>query len=100
MDNYFHVCPAVMSDGRIYTDFRQSVIYDTDAMNGNHLANNNEFGKYIYKHGNLIKNKALNKCECNTCWVAPKIHIFKTVVSPKQLMWQNKQYDEDFLANN
>jgi hypothetical protein len=96
MDNKFHMCPPVMSDGRIFSDHRQQAIYNANVMNANQLANNTEYGKFIHENGNSIEQHIKNKCLCNSCWINKKIHVFDTIITLNQIDWKNKAYNSKF----
>ena len=60
MDNYFLTCPAMMSDGRLFTDYRASQVREDVFKRNNKLATENDTRSFITKNGDRILNNQWN----------------------------------------
>lgn len=76
MNNTKDDCPSLMSDGRVFTDYRSSRYRDVQS-NG---MNNNELRRYLQRHGQEVLNanrqmffgQLCQTCErCDSCRAKP-----------------------------
>ena len=56
MDNYYLRCPAMMSDGRLFTDFRASQVREEAFKRNNNLKTENEIRTFITNNGEKLMN--------------------------------------------
>ena len=74
MDNFFKDCPAVMSDGRAFTDYRTSSRREQYNKMINGIVREDDYRMFLQQNANTImdnvwsieKGKA-NKCQSKTC---------------------------------
>ena len=95
MDNYFKMCPANMSDGRLFTDYRSATRREqyNKAING--FVRDDEYRLFLQNNGATLMDrtwdytKKHNSCHPNVC-----IHTAFTRSSPRE------DYEEMQLYNN
>jgi hypothetical protein len=82
-DNKYLECPAVMEDGRAFTDYRQSDSVNEMIRNGNKVMTNFEYRNFLINNGKSImkinNNYLEKKLECKDC-NAPTVPFEKTCV--------------------
>jgi hypothetical protein len=65
MDNYFLTCPAMMSDGRLFTDYRASQVREDVLKKNNRLETENDVRSFITENGDRMLNNEWNKITQN-----------------------------------
>ena len=80
-DNFYSCCPAKMSDGRMFTDYRPSRTINNNLRMQNKSENSYEYRQYLIRNADKLmqvnQNYLSNK---NSCDVKPgKIPDFQTV---------------------
>ena len=89
MDNYFKECPANMSDGRIFTDYRTSSRREQFNKTINGIIREDEYRAFLQNNGETILNRIWNNSKQNFgCFPNQCIHKLPTRTSP------NNQYLE------
>lgn len=82
-DNKYFDCPAVMNDGRAFTDYRPSTTVDDMIRIGNNVRSNYEYRQFLTNNATAImeiNNKYLdNKLGCPGC-NTPMMPFEKTCV--------------------
>jgi hypothetical protein len=74
MDNYFKMCPAMMSDGRIFTDYRTSTTREQYNKISGGFARDDDYRLYLQSNGSNIlngeweNNKKKYYCFPNVCY--------------------------------
>lgn len=63
MDNYFKECPAMMSDGRLFTDYRSSQVREEQFKYANCILSENESRLLRSKNGELILDSTWERLE-------------------------------------
>ncbi len=95
MDNYYNDCPALMSDARIFTDYRSSTQRDESIKYINGISNNEDYRKFLQNNAsNIIFNifDEINKkerCMKNEC-----IHTSPTRVPIGTFAEERQRYNE------
>tara|TARA_B100001093_G_C26489216_1_gene868307 strand:+ start:459 stop:773 length:315 start_codon:yes stop_codon:yes gene_type:complete len=71
MNNKFGDCPARMSDGRIYTDYRPGCLLNNTIKVSNQLINNHDYRMYLTRNAKKIMNTnnkyIMYKYNCESC---------------------------------
>ena len=71
MNNKFNDCPARMSDGRIYTDYRPGCFVNNTIRASNKLINNFDYRMYLTRNADKIMNNnkqyVIDKYNCKSC---------------------------------
>lgn len=68
MDNYFKECPAMMSDGRLFTDYRSSQVREEQFKYANSIISENESRMIRTRNGEMILDTEWNNLEkTKTC---------------------------------
>jgi len=71
MDNYFTDCPAMMSDGRLFTDYRSSQVREEIFRDKNCLLSENQAREFRYNNGEKILDYEWNNLK-STKYCHPK----------------------------
>jgi hypothetical protein len=68
-NNKFHGCPAMMNDGRIFTDYRQSTYVNDMIRFSNHIPDSYQYRQFLIHNGNNImsvnQKYTKDKVHCN-----------------------------------
>ena len=94
MDNYFQKCPAMMEDGKIYTDYSDSVVRDSKIKQDNKLIDHNEYREFLQTNAKFLIDStwsAMKKTECheNGCVFTGS----NTYINPGYFFTQRTDYD-------
>lgn len=95
MDNFFQGCPAKMSDGRIFTDYRPHTQMEEQIKFVNGLTRDDEARMFLQRNAETIMNKEwdYNKSS-NSCWKSECIHKYGTYISPQEMVEQMNNYNK------
>jgi len=86
MDNFFKNCPPVMSDGRLFTDYKTPTRRNEYIKYSNKIIRDDEYRVFLQQNGSKIMNnvweynKQHNSCRANHC-----VHTYPTRVLPQDL---------------
>jgi hypothetical protein len=78
MDNYFKMCPAVMSDGRIFTDYRTATAREQHNKATKNLVRDDEYRLYLQGSGKNIINDEWSQNVKNYCFPNVCLHTNPT----------------------
>jgi len=74
-NNKFQTCPAVMNDGRTFTDYRSSETLNSLLRTTNNVTNNYDYRRYLTTNASSIMNNCNNyykeKLSCDSCIAKP-----------------------------
>ena len=74
-NNKYFNCPALMSDGRTFTDYRSSCVVDQNILHQNKIKSSYEYRQFLINNASnfMNKNNELNnkKNSCETCNATP-----------------------------
>jgi hypothetical protein len=95
MDNYFKECPAMMSDGRIFTDYRTAVRREETNKYMNRIVRDDDYRMFLQNNADKIMDNIwdYNKKKYS-CWQNECVHNYPTRVYPP---WQKEErlaYDQ------
>lgn len=74
-NNKYFNCPALMADGRTFTDYRSSCVIDQSILHNNNIKSSYEYRQFLIKNASnfMEENNNLNlkKNNCETCNAEP-----------------------------
>lgn len=83
MDNYFKQCPPMMSDGRLFQDFRTATRRNEYAKYKLNIYRNDDYRLYLQQHGDELLNQEWNFLKENrSCKQIPCVFTFPTRMNP------------------
>lgn len=94
MDNFFQECPAMMSDGRIFTDYRSPARREQYNKTINGFVRDDDYRMFLQLNAEKIMDstwdhsKKINSCFPNQC-----IHTFPTRSTPGMNYQELKLYN-------
>jgi hypothetical protein len=101
MDNFYVECPANMSDGRIFTDYRTSSRREQFNKTINGIVREDEYRAFLQSNGDKIldriweSNKQKNSCHPNPC-----VHRSPTRTTPSNLYNEMQLYNQVYYYKN
>jgi hypothetical protein len=99
LNNFFQNCPAVMSDGRHFTDYRSATSREEYNKYINNLVRDDEYRTLLQKNAKKIINLEWNKLSSDNSCVANKcVHAFPTRMTPQLLTQQMRDYNLSRLS--
>jgi hypothetical protein len=94
MDNFFKTCPAKMSDGRLFTDYRTAVRREEYVKFINNIVRDDEYRAFLQKNSETILDKEWDYNRKNkSCWVKECIHNYPTRVYPPWFVEERIKHD-------
>ncbi len=100
MDNFFKNCPAVMSDGRQFTDYKTDTRRNEYIKYINNVIRDDDYRVFLQKNGENILdnewqyNKKQMSCHENEC-----IHKYPTRTLPQYFPKERQAFDDLFAPN-
>jgi hypothetical protein len=91
MDNYFTDCPAMMSDGRIFTDYRSSQVREEIFRDKNCLLSENQTREFRYRNGEKILDYEWNNIKSNYGCYPKKKCFHKSPVTRTTSIYNNAE---------
>ena len=94
MDNFFKGCPAKMSDGRLFTDYRMSSRRNEHMKYINNISNEDDYRMFLQQNADKIMNtewqqlRATKSCSVNEC-----VHTYPTRVYPQWFIEEKHKYE-------
>lgn len=83
VDNYFKSCPPVMSDGRIFTDYRTSVRTNEYIKHINGIERDDEYRIFLQTNAQRIMDEQWKYLRENkSCWINECVHNYPTRMYP------------------
>lgn len=74
-NNKYSMCPAIMNDGRTFTDYRSSETYNALLRTTNQIKNTYDYRRYLTTNANSIMGNCRNyykeKLSCDSCTAKP-----------------------------
>lgn len=95
MDNYYHKCPPMMSDGRLFTDFRTATRREETNKYINNIIRDDEYRLFLEQNADQIMDNIwdFNK-KTKSCWQNECVHNYPTRVFPPWFVEERKAYDQ------
>jgi hypothetical protein len=100
MDNFFKQCPAKMSDGRLFTDYRTATRREEYVKYINNIVRDDEYRMFQQCNADSIMdgewkfNKSNKSCQVQEC-----IHTYPTRMYPPWFVEQRLKYDSLYDPN-
>ena len=94
MDNFYMQCPPMMSDGRLFTDYRTNVRTNEHIKYVNNIERNDDYRVFLQDNGAKILDdqwcvmKNFKCCNNNNC-----VHIYPTRMNPALFAQERKAVD-------
>jgi hypothetical protein len=86
MDNAFHQCPPMMSDGRLFTDYRASTRRNEYIKYINGIVRDDDYRMFLQQNTNNVLNKEWDMTrQKKSCWTSPCTHVYPTRMYPAQM---------------
>lgn len=97
MDNFFRECPPLMSDGRLFTDYRTPTRRNEYYKYINGIARDDDYRMFLQNNTNVILDKEweFNKKKTG-CWVNGCIHTYPTRTIPDYFADERRKFDAFF----
>lgn len=100
MDNFYKGCPAVMSDGRFLSDWRQSTVRNENIKNRNGIRRDDQYRNFLQTNGLRIMNNDWDfNRKNNSCWANECVHNYPTRTNTLGLIKQRRDYDSVSMPN-
>ena len=96
-DNYFNNCPPIMSDGRLFTDYRTSVRANEYIKNINGIERDDHYRLFLQENAELIMDNHWDYTRKNkSCWANECIHNYPTRMYPPWFIKERKASNDLF----
>uniref|UniRef100_A0A6C0ACK9 Uncharacterized protein n=1 Tax=viral metagenome TaxID=1070528 RepID=A0A6C0ACK9_9ZZZZ len=101
MDNFYHECPAEMSDGRIFSEFKTATRRNEYIKYVNGIYSNDQYRLFLQENGKQLSDNIFNYYKTNeNCRVNPCVHNHKTArVTPEDMADEMKRYNQRAMNN-
>jgi hypothetical protein len=101
MDNFYKDCPPMMSDGRLFTDYRTAVRADETNKYINGIVRDDEYRMFLQNNAQAIMENTweYNK-KTKSCWQNECVHNYPTRVYPPWFVEERKAYNQLSLPGN
>lgn len=94
MDNQYKQCPPVMSDGRLFTDYRTAVRREEYIKYQNNIVRDDEYRLFLEKNADKILDNDWKYTRQNkSCWVNECVHNYPLRVYPPWFTEEKDIYD-------
>jgi hypothetical protein len=99
-DNFYRNCPPMMSDGRLFTDYRADIRTNEYIKYVNGIGRDDEYRIFLQENGEEILDKQWDVTRKNkSCWNNECIHSYPTRVYPPWFTEERKAVDSVFDPN-
>lgn len=107
MDNYFERCPAMMEDGKIFSDYTQSIVRDIKIKQDNKLIDHNDYRDFLQTNGKKIIESTwdtMKKKECtengcvftkNFTYISNPGYFFDQMIDYNRMMQNRSNFQCD-----
>jgi hypothetical protein len=101
MDNFYKNCPAKMSDGRIFSDYRSSTRKNEYMKFINGITRDDDYRIFLQNNGQQIVNSEFNFYKkSQTCQSFQCVHDYPTRVYSPWFIDERKNYDSAMLCTD
>ena len=95
MDNFYHDCPPMMSDGRHFTDYKTATRRNEYIKYINTIYRDDDYRLFLQDNTNSILNNVWDFHKKNTnCWKNSCVHIYPTRSIPRHFVQEREAYDQ------
>jgi hypothetical protein len=100
MNNYFPQCPALMSDGRHFTNWRQASEFNEYIKYINELERDDDYRLFLQNNAEVImENEWKNTTNKMKCWENACIHKYPTRSFPHHFKKELTDFNKYFELN-
>jgi hypothetical protein len=100
MDPIYKNCPPLLSDGRLFTDWRTAVRREEHMKYINNIVRDDEYRLFLEKNAeNIMDNTWDNLKREKSCWVNECVHNYPTRMHPTWFYEERKNYDSLYNPN-
>lgn len=97
VDNYYHMCPPMMEDGRLFTDYRTATRRNEYVKYINDIVRDDEYRAFLQQNANrLIESEWEYTRNNKSCFVNECVHNYPTRVYPPWFIKEKQAYDSLF----
>ena len=94
MNNYFKQCPPMMSDGRLFTDWRTAVRRNEYVKFINNIVRDDEYRLFLEYNADRIMDNDWNYTRKHkSCWTNECVHTYPTRVYPPMFTEEIRKYN-------
>ncbi len=100
MDNFFQNCPAIMSDGRLFTEWRSDVLLNENIKDVNNVVRDDDYRILLQKNADAFMNQEWMyiseqaKCNQTKC-----VHKYSTRMPLRYLCQEMNDYNARKVEN-
>lgn len=99
MDNFYHDCPPMMSDGRNFTDYRTATRREEYVKMQNNIVRDDQYRLFLQQNANVIADNEWNYYRTHrSCWKNECVHVYPTRVYPAWMISERENYDSLFTT--
>lgn len=99
-DNFFKDCPPMMSDGRLFTDYRTSVRANEYIKRINGINRDDDYKLFLQNNAEQIMDNQWDYIRKNkSCWTNECVHNYPTRMCPELFIEERKKANELFNQN-
>lgn len=96
MDNFYHACPAKMSDQRHLSDFRSSTRRNEYIKYINDVTRDDQYRLFLQSNGAAIADREWQYNRMfNSCWENPCVHKYPTRINNELAAQERILYDSE-----
>ena len=77
-DNFYHTCPPMMSDGRLFTDYRSNTRIEEAIKNSQGIQRDDHYRLYLQKNAQSLMDQNWNNEKKKSCWNNVCVHKYPT----------------------
>ena len=95
MDNYYHGCPPMLSDGRIFADHRPATQREESIKYINNIVRDDEYRLFLQQNASTIMTNIWNEYSTNSsCFVNECVHNYPTRVGVNDFKVERENYNQ------
>lgn len=100
MDNFHNSCPPMMSDGRLFTDYRTNIRANEHNKYINNIVRDDDYRMFLQNNGEkILDTQWQNTVEQKTCWKNTRVHEYPSRMRYKWFALEKHNADEYFMNN-
>ena len=100
MDNFFKQCPPMMSDGRLFTDYRTNIRANEFLKHQNSIVRDDEYRVFLQQNAKKLMDKTwANEKQTKSCRVNQCVHTYPTRMQPAWFIKERDQYNDYFYGD-
>lgn len=95
MDNFFKTCPPKMSDGRLFTDYKQATHLNEQIKYINGITRDDEYRIFLQNNARTISEREWEFAkQTKSCWVNECVHNYPTRMYPPWFAEELHNYNQ------